>query len=218
MREKRFQNKTTDWTAYYSKPKSGFSTFTQKFTLYKILYYIEKYIHASADIMELGGGNSCFAESLMKLCKISVKSYSIIDNCEVAVAKFRQMNIPGDAYLADVTSKESMERIEKRYDVVYSIGLIEHFRGKDIDQIIKAHFSLCKENGMVLISVPTPTLQYRFVRSLMEKMGVWGFPDEKPIKFDEIKDCFHEADIVDKTINYKLPLTQLMIVAKKNIL
>lgn len=215
MGEKRDQTKVTDWTAYYSKPKSGFSTFTQKFTLQKLLYYIEKYISNSADIMEFGGGNSCFAESLIKLCKIPVKSYSIIDNCEVAVDKFKQMNLPGEAYLSDITSKESIEAIEKRYDVVYSIGLIEHFRGKDIEQIIKAHFSLCKENGMVLISVPTPTFQYRVVRSLMEKIGAWGFPDEKPIKFEEIKECFSGVNIVDKTINYKLPLTQLMIVAKK---
>lgn len=167
--------------------------------------------------MELGGGNSCFAESLIGLCKTPVKSYSIIDNCEVAVNKFKQMGLPGDAYLCDVTSKKSMEKIENRYDVVYSIGLIEHFRNKDIRQIIEAHFELCKKNGIVLISVPTPTLQYFCVRKLMEKLGVWQFPDEKPIRFEEIKDCFCEKDIVSKKINYKLPLTQLMIIAIKNI-
>lgn len=45
----------TDWSAYYLKPKSKFSTFTQKFTLKRILYYMEKYIDGQCDIMELGG-------------------------------------------------------------------------------------------------------------------------------------------------------------------
>lgn len=179
--------KLTDWEAYYSKRKSIFSSLTQKFTLKKILYCIEKYGGNSGDIMELGGGNSCFAKQLMKLCKRSINTYSIIDNCSLAVSKFKQMEIPGNAYLLDLTLDNITGNIIECYDIVYSIGLVEHFQGKDLEQIIKNHFLLCKEGGMVLISVPTPTIQYCFTRKLMEKLRVWDFPDEKPLRYDEVE-------------------------------
>lgn len=44
----------TDWQAYYSQPKSRFASSTQKFTLKKLLYFIEKYKQNPMDVMELG--------------------------------------------------------------------------------------------------------------------------------------------------------------------
>lgn len=125
------------------------------------------------------------------------------------------MKICGEAYLFDLTKEVDRELIGQS-GFVFSIGLIEHFRGKDIEEIIKKHFALCKEKGVVLISVPTPTLQYRLTRKLMEKLGVWGFPDERPLRYEEISEFVEEqGTIKEKFINYKLPLTQLMIVAVK---
>lgn len=212
------REKSTDWTAYYSKPKSIFSVITQRFTLQKLIYFMEKYVHTSADIMELGGGNSCFAKALVKQCKVPVKSYSIADSCEVAVSRFKEMKLAGNAYQADLRMENVMQQEMNRYDVVYSVGLIEHYRGKDIAQIIKTHFSLCKEKGIVLISVPTPSVSYRMTRKIMEKCGWWEFPDEKPLKFRELEDYIKKVGkgiIIEKMINYRLPLTQLIVVAMK---
>lgn len=202
----------TDWTTYYSRPKSKFSTSTQKITLSKLAAYINKYADGEIDIIELGGGNSCFAQELIE--RLNVISYSIVDNCEIAVEKFKQMNLPGCAYMADLTEGNIGEEIEKRFDVVYSVGLIEHFRGKDIEKVIASHFRLCKQGGIVLISVPTPTLQYRFIRKMMEVFKVWGFPDERPLRYNEISSIIERYGKVQAyRINRKLPLTQLMVVA-----
>ena len=148
----------------------------------KLLSFIEKYANNSCDIIELGGGNSCFAQDLVDKCKVNIESYSIVDNCSVAVERFIMMRLSGEAYLADLTSDSVLTEIDKEYDVVFSVGLIEHFRGLDIEKIIANHFQLCKTGGMVLISVPTPTVQYCFIRKCMEILKVWQFPDEKPIQ------------------------------------
>ncbi|MCH5279923.1 MAG: methyltransferase domain-containing protein [Lachnospiraceae bacterium] len=211
------EDKSTNWTEYYSKPKSKFSAATQKITLKKLIYYIERYAADKLDIMELGGGNSCFAKGLLTGCsKVSINSYSIIDSCEIAVRQFREMKLSGNAYLADLTSDTALAEIEKKFDLVYSVGLIEHFRGNDIDKIIAAHFQLCEDGGIVLISVPTPTLQYLLIRKGMELLGAWGFPDEKALKYEDIGAAIERyGELLDTKINRRLPLTQLMIVARK---
>lgn len=201
----------TDWTEYYSKSKSVFSTLTQKITLKELSKYINRYAGSELNIMELGGGNSCFAEKLMK--KVDISSYSIIDNYAVAIEKFREMKLPGNAYMADLTKGNIADDIGQKFDVVYSVGLIEHFRGEMIEKIIDAHFQLCKRGGLVIICVPTPTLQYRIVRKGMELLGKWGFPDEKPLKDDDLDIIMKSyGNILEEKINYKLPLTQLMYV------
>ena len=74
--------KSTDWTTYYEKDRGWFSMFTQGFTLNEILRYIRN-ISKGIDIIELGGGNSCFAKSICD--SRTINSYDIIDNYELAV-------------------------------------------------------------------------------------------------------------------------------------
>lgn len=211
------KNKTverTDWTEYYSQPKSKFSSLTQKTTLNILVDCIKKYTDYSLDVIELGGGNSCFVHGLMD--KLDISSYSIIDNCEVAVEMYKKMNLPGNAYMIDLMEKHAVDDIQEMFDVVYSVGLLEHFRGKGIVQIVEEHFQLCRPGGIVLISVPTPTFQYRLVRKFMEILRVWRFHDEKPLKEEELRPIIeHYGRIEETKINYKLPLTQLLFVVKK---
>lgn len=211
------KNKTpeqTDWTAYYSKPKSKFSSATQKITQNLLTYYIKKYTDKSLNIIELGGGNSCFAHGLMD--HIDISNYSIIDNCEVAVEMFKKMHLPGNAYVADLKAEHAVDNIPDVFNVVFSVGLIEHFNTQEIIQIIGTHFKLCEPGGIVVISVPTPTLQYCLVRRFMEVLRVWRFHDEKPLKEVELRPVIERyGKILETKINYRLPLTQLLLVAKK---
>ncbi len=63
-------------------------------------------------------------------------------------------------------------------DVVFSIGLIEHFDPAGTRQAIEAHFALLKPGGYAIISYPTPTWLYRAARTLTEAAGLWKFHDE----------------------------------------
>lgn len=219
-------DRPTDWTKYYEQKKSWFSTYTQKFTLREIIRAINQYVgDKDIDILELGGGNSCFAKNVCE--NVSVSNYDIVDNNELAVKLFERQNLNSKhkALLVDLLNGGDSEYKDfinggskrKQYDFVYSIGLIEHFRGGDIDTIIKRHFEFCKDGGVVFISFPTPTVKYRSIRFLMELVNAWQFWDEKPLKFDQVKRAFEKDRIVlEQFINRKLPLTQMVVVVRKS--
>lgn len=165
--------------------------------------------------MELGGGGSCFAEALWADLGEAVKSYSIIDSCELAVRQFAAKGLPGESYLLDASDEREVAAITWQYDFVYSVGLVEHFRGEDIDRLLRAHFSLCRTDGLVLISVPTPTRQYRLVRKTMELLGKWGFPDEEPLEARTLLPMVERyGTVLECRVNRRLPLTQMILVAR----
>ena len=104
--------------------------------------------------------------------------------------------------------------VEQKYDFVYSVGLIEHFRNDDIDTVIKRHFEYCKNDGMVLISFPTPTKKYLFYRNLMEKLGVWQFYDEQALLPERVINVMNKCGHIEKHfLNNKLALTQYVVIA-----
>jgi len=70
--------------------------------------------------------------------------------------------------------------------VVYSVGLIEHFDPEGTREVARRHFSCVKEGGIVIITAPTPTWLYRITRGAAEQIGVWKFPDERPLSPGEI--------------------------------
>lgn len=203
----------TDWTNYYQKKRSVFSTITQRYTLNKIQTYIQKF-HKQGDllILECGGGNSCFAKQLCDA--LNIAAYHIIDNNELGISLFEKMDLNTKSIIG---YKEYLsEKLLGKYDFVYSIGVIEHFRGKDIEKVIQNHFKCCKKGGFVLISFPTPTLKYRIIRKIMEILHIWQFKDEKPLLFEDVKDHFEiYGNIISVELNKKLPLSQLLVLAKK---
>lgn len=209
--------KATDWTSYYGKKKSWFSTHTQKYTLEEIENAIRKYTAAKQGqpirILELGGGNSCFAQQICR--DFQVQSYNIIDNNELAVKLFNGLDINAAEHRGiqlDLLSEEHLQPAD--YDFVFSIGLIEHFRGEDIRRVISQHYAHCKPQGCVLISFPTPTRRYRVTRRLMELAGLWQFHDELPIRWHEQAEHFARCGrVVSRHVNRKLPLTQLVVVS-----
>lgn len=202
--------------SYYNAPKSKFSLMTQKYTLKKLVSIIMAYQEDKLlEVMEIGGGNSCFAEGFCQ--RLKVRGYSVIDNNELAVKLVKDKHPAVRCYCLDILNqKELQDNVQDYYDVVYSIGLIEHFRGENIKKVIEAHFGMVKEDGIVIISFPTPTLQYRITRKLMEFIHVWQFHDEKPLKWEEVRQYFEKnGNVLYRKINRKLPLTQMIVAVKR---
>lgn len=210
-------HKKTDWTKYYSRKKSFFSEFTQRYTMEKIFSFYDFVVNTnrSTKIIELGGGNSCFAE---KFCACrNIHQYDIIDNNQLATELFDKKKLNVAVHTGILRDLTHDIHCESSYDFVYSIGLIEHFFPKLREKVIKNHFSLCKQNGYVLISFPTPTLKYRFWRKLMELLHVWYFWDEIPLTIEDIRENLEGyGEIVRLELNRKLFLTQLVVLIKKD--
>ncbi len=73
---------------------------------------------------------------------------------------------PGNVIEGDLFDEALMVRQEARFDVVFSRGLIEHFT--DPRLAIAQHVRLAKEQGLVVITIPTLTgIHYAMTRMLM---------------------------------------------------
>ena len=69
--------------------------------------------------------------------------------CRKTVENFRLLGIPGNVIRADITSDITAL---PTFDVVYSLGLIEHFA--DRGPIVKQHVSLVHPGGWLVLGVP----------------------------------------------------------------
>lgn len=208
-------NSKTDWDSYYNKPYKT-ASITRLITGYKLAGLIKKYypeFKKGITIAELGGANSCFFDLINR--KIKPKNYLIIDNNELGLNKFRQRigNIPGVALKnVDVLNMKSQEKV----NLVFSVGLIEHFSFEDTSKVIAAHFNMIDQGDICIITFPTPTWLYNITRKIAERLGVWIFFDERPIGLNEAhNEISKHGQILHKSITWSIILTQGVIVAKK---
>jgi len=206
--------KKTDWNKYYSN-NSIFVPFTRKITTKILLEYFSIYLpkNTEINICELGGGNSCFYDSLSKIFPLI--NYSIIDSNKLSIDLFlkRTKSKKTEGFFYDLLNDNLPK---KKYDLVYSVGLIEHFDENGTKKIINAHLSLLKRRGILLITFPTPTFLYKLSRLLITIVGLWKFHDERPLNFIEVERTLSDkVEIISKKINWKIFLTQGIIVAIK---
>lgn len=70
------------------------------------------------------------------------------EGCKVARENLRSQNICGQVICEDVLNTS----LNKEFDIVYSMGLIEHFFNPE--KIIDKHIELLKPGGILIITVP----------------------------------------------------------------
>lgn len=203
----------TDWTAYYRRTPVS-ARVTRSITGSYLQRLIGSHLSKSSPhIIELGGANSCFMEGLIASLRPSL--YSIIDSNASGLEKTvtqREDGLPVQVIKDDVLDLA----FTGSADVVLSVGLIEHFTPEDTIRAIRTHFSLAKEGGLVVMSFPTPTLLYRATRRLSEFLGLWMFPDERPLTFQEVLETASEfGDVLDRRIIWPVFLTQGLVIMRK---
>jgi hypothetical protein len=206
------ENKKTDWNKYYATRKRYLSL-PRWITLQFIFSFIKKFVLKLDSIVELGGGDSCFMGAILK--KFNNIKYYIFDNSKISIDKSINNSISNKSVipiLADVLS----EPVDIRSDFVYSVGLIEHFSVEDTAKCIKYHFDIVNNEGIVLITFPTPTLLYKIIKRIFIITGVWVFYDERPLLKEEVFDEIKKYGVIlDYKTNWWVGLTQIIIVAKK---
>lgn len=86
-----------------------------------------------------------------------------IDNSETGIRKTRDNlkyhNIDGKIYKADLLKFH----LPKKYDVMLSLGFIEHF--EEVDKVIEKHLSLLKLGGKLILGIPN----FKGVNFLIQK-------------------------------------------------
>ncbi|MEO8637377.1 MAG: class I SAM-dependent methyltransferase [Candidatus Taylorbacteria bacterium] len=206
-------NKQTDWDRYYNKPYKT-ASFTRKITGRVLLKTVKRfYTSDTLSIIELGGGNSCFCDLLME--KFNVERYDIVDSNQLSINLARNKSDRIHAHLDNVLTIKP-ESLGKA-DLVYSVGLIEHFSIENTKKAIETHFALVKDGGLVMITFPTPTFLYKTIRYFAELFRMWIFHDERPLQFDEVAEtCIKNGEIVYRKIIWPILLTQYIVVVRKS--
>lgn len=208
----------TNWAAYYAH-RSMISKISAAFSAHSVLKSILKYARGPVKrIIELGGANTPLYSTYRKHFRSS----------EIVLLDREPSNSPlfieqsaGDKKISffkiDLLNDDLPRSIISSADIVFSGGLIEHFDERGTMKLIERHFSVCKPNGLVIISFPTPTFLYRFIRYTMEAINRWQFYDERPLTYDEVlKSMDKFGCIVERTLDIRLGLTQGKLVARKN--
>jgi hypothetical protein len=207
----------TDWNSYYSHPFKT-STITRKITSNKLIRLLNKFvpqIRSEIKIAELGGANSCFYETIDK--EFSPSKYLIVDNNRMGLDKtIERLNKAKNIELKYEDILDTEEKSEK-FDVVFSVGLIEHFSPDETMKCIAAHFCYLKNKGICIITFPTPTWLYKITRKCSELLGLWIFYDERPLTMHEVLNEVKKYGIIKhESITWPIFLTQGVILAIKN--
>lgn len=202
-------SEATDWDAYY-KSVPSYTSVTRRISANKIVGAMRPFAGKPVSICEIGGANSCFVDFICD--NLPVAKYHIVDANAYGLSLLSEKSPKTQltSELADVLTPYSSD---EKFDIVYSVGLIEHFNKADTRIAIDGHFDRCKPGGMVLITFPTPTVLYRTIRSVAEGINRWSFPDERPLKFDEVRNaCEKHGKVLHESINWAIGLTQGYIV------
>jgi len=208
------QETATDWTRYYESPFIT-ALLTRRITARLLVKLISAAgFPDGGRIIEAGGGNSSFCMPLMHILHAS--HYLAIDNNPRGVELFRQKH-PGTETETLCTDLFSLDAASiEPADLVFSIGLVEHFPEGLTKTAIRRHFELAKPGGLVLVSFPVPTPCYRLIRGTAESLGLWRFPDERPIQLeDAVHLCAEHGDVIAKRLNRAILLTQGIVLVRK---
>lgn len=203
----------TDWDDYYLKPARP-TDFTRSITRAKIVRTLKPYISGSIVMCELGGANSSVLDEICR--HYDITNYHILDTNDFGLSL-----LPEECRGAKVTHSCSdvllrNPELSEKYDLVLSVGLIEHFNRRGTKRAILSHLDAAKIGGYILITFPTPTLLYRLIRKVAETLGIWKFHDERPLKATEvISAMYNQVEILHRSTNWWIGLTQYYILARK---
>lgn len=135
------------------------------------------------EIIELGSGSG---RTTLALTKEYRGRPTLVDSSKAAmvVAKnlFKRENVRALFLCQDISSIDP----DKKFDLVHSEGLIEHFSDTELDRMVKLHANLVKTSGYVIIFVPTPSTTYKIWRILQEMFGIWYYGEEKPLTSQQL--------------------------------
>lgn len=206
----------TNWDLYYtSVPK--LAQVTRRYTNRLLLNAIRRHASSKApqgiSIVEIGGANSCFMNNIMR--EIPCRSYDIIDTNEYGLSLLKQRVGTDQPVRLHCESVLDL-KWRTHADVVFSVGLVEHFDLTHTRDAVLAHFDLLRPGGVAIITFPTPTFLYCAARRLIELVGMWKFHDERPLLPAEVVSALDGcADVLQQKTMWPLILTQHVIVAQR---
>jgi SAM-dependent methyltransferase len=201
----------TDWNLYYQRDPA-LSRFTRPLIEREFVSALRRFSAPNPVVLELGGAGSRVFDSVMRA--LSPPEYHVVDSNQYGLdlLRTRVQNPRVSFHREDVLKLD----LPVRADVVFSLGLIEHFDEAGTREAIQAHLRHLKPGGIAVITFPTPTPLYRASRRVSELAGKWIFHDERPLRLAEVARAIEDGgDLLYHRLIWPIFLTQRLVVARK---
>jgi SAM-dependent methyltransferase len=119
----------------------------------ELIQVINRYLpeKEGLSILEIGGAPGQWLAYFAKKYRYTIHAldYSKI-GCEKIRENFDLLDLDATIYNRDIFSDDLSDL--PRFDVVYSLGFIEHF--SDLDLVVERHLALLKDGGILMLGVP----------------------------------------------------------------
>ncbi len=103
--------------------------------------------------LEMGCGNSLWLPFIAKNYTYNVGGIDYTEaGIQAAQENLLSHNISGKLWLADFLDETQMKRHKHRWDLIFSLGVIEHF--EQPDQILKKFSKCLQQDGFILTVIP----------------------------------------------------------------
>jgi cyclopropane fatty-acyl-phospholipid synthase-like methyltransferase len=205
----------TDWDHYYRRPNPA-ALITRRITASRLLRAIRRSLPPKKPgemvVLELGGGGSSFYELMLK--RLRPARYHLVD-CNLGGLTMLGSSPQADSRVVCHVRDVRDCQLPLKADVVFSVGLIEHFGPEDTQRVIDTHFAHVAPGGLVIITFPTPTRLYRLARGLAEALRLWSFPDERPLTMPEVLEAVGgRGELAEQAIIWPIVYTQGLVVVQ----
>lgn len=184
----------SNWNVLWSKTSSNSLSVKMHhkivFNAYKKL--LDPLNLKNPEIIELGCGPAGLSARLVKRYGGSA---TLVDKSRNAL-KLAFSIFKKDDLKCKILKKDLLKfNLRKRFDLVHSDGLIEHFIGEQQVKIIKIHRKYVNKNGYILICVPRPTWYYKLWKKYLQTRGKWFFGFEKALNKDDLKSILEKSGL-----------------------
>jgi len=144
-------------------------------------------------ILELGCGTGRLSYLALKNGATSV---TLVDSSYKAISLARGLFIKEEADSYSIIHSDIFEFVpNEKYDLVFSAGLIEHFREDDRPRILRRHMDLSQAECIIIH--PTDTMYSAIFNRLPQAIKLYGFQQS----YSEEEICHYITSIV-QVVNY----------------
>lgn len=145
--------------------------------IYKLLEYFVP--EPGSSIIELGCGEGLRTLHFAKRHGLEATLFDQSDVAlELAAKNAKDLGVQANFIKGDLLNN-SLD--SDRYDVVWSAGVHEHFRGEDRQRAFDGLYRVTKPGGYGIVIVPNSlNLPYRLTKRFKEMLGTWSCGDEYP--------------------------------------
>lgn len=152
--------------------------------------FIGDYDFSGKEVIELGCGTGI---NTILMGKLGAK-ITFVDISRKALDIVRR-NAERFGVEADYIHTDIFEfKTEKKYDLVHSEGVVEHFLPPKRQRILDIHADILKPGGRAVIIVPNKSCPgYRVGKRLANFFGNWVYGDEFPYSEFELKERMEKA-------------------------